>query len=133
MRPNVMYSYATSSRGSLQRVTPTQTPMFCLVLNRAWDDVLRSSKSRPHELRVQDVLTGNTLLHEACRLDPPPEVIVALKATSRTKNHHGATPLHIAASHRCSAEALRALLDCAASTRADSDDDDDDDDAEHND
>jgi ankyrin repeat protein len=62
-----------------------------------------------------DGSTGNTVLHAACRLNPPPEVIRALIAQlptlARAPNREGATPLHIAASHRCSAAAIQALLD----------------------
>ena len=115
MRPNVMlYSPSTAAPGRLQLVSPTQSPLFCLVLNRAWDDVVRRAKTRPHEVRVQDSATGNTPLHEACRRDPPPHVVRALQSTCRVPNHHGATPLHTAASHRCGVDALRVLLECAA-------------------
>lgn len=124
MRPNVMTLAPPAANPRLQPIaTARQSPFFCMVLNRAWDDVLRRSRTRPQELDLQDDSTGNTLLHEACRLDPPPDVIRALQATCRVKNHQGATPLHLAASHRCSAEALRVLLDCAASTpRSETDD-----------
>lgn len=93
-----------------------------MVSNRAWDDVLRRARSRPQELNLQDDSTGNTLLHEACRLDPPADVIRALQGTCRVKNLQGATPIHIAASHRCSAEALRVLLDIAKQTPRERDD-----------
>ena len=46
-------------------------------------------------------------------------VIRALKATSRVKNHSGATPLHIAASHRCSAESLTVLIEEASKQQPD--------------
>lgn len=132
-----------------------QSEIFCMVYNRAWEDLLRrlsstssrttsraattgpsapasanttstgassssSISSNGNDLDLlQDESTGNTLLHEACRLDPPEDVIRALQATCRVKNHQGATPLHIAASHRCSAHALRVLLDCASQTSPD--------------
>jgi len=94
-----------------------QSDLFCMVWNRSWEELLRRATaptSRPNELDLQDDSTGNTLLHEACRLDPPPDVIRAMKGSCRIQNHQGATPFHIAASHRISAEALRVLLDCAA-------------------
>jgi ankyrin repeat protein len=90
--------------------------MFCLVLNRSWAEVIRRSAARPRDMLVQDSATGNTLMHEACRRDPPVDVIGALAALSRTPNFQGATPLHMAASHRCRAGALRALLELAAAT-----------------
>jgi hypothetical protein len=65
----------------------------------------------------------------AMRLDPPCDVIRALAVAAqpsststtcfsccRVQNWDGATPLHIAASHRCSARALTTLLQVSSST-----------------
>jgi hypothetical protein len=85
-----------------------------MVRNRAWDAVIARARSHPHECATPDE-EGNTPLHIACRLDPPPAVILAFSHAapqcSRQANAQGATPLHIAASHRCSAHALRVLLE----------------------
>eukprot|EP00536_Pseudo-nitzschia_multiseries_P006357 jgi/Psemu1/65555/estExt_Genemark1.C_1340006 len=54
---------------------------------------------------------GNTPLHVACQLDPPIEVLIALKEAATTTNSWEGTPLHIAASHRCNAQALKKLID----------------------
>ena len=111
LRGNPIYSFA-QRRLRRMRHSHQSTLMF-LVQNRAWEDVVRRSRKHPSEVLLQDEATGNTPLHVACRLDPPPAVIRILKATSRVKNSEGATPLHIAASHRCSAESLRVLIECA--------------------
>jgi len=112
LRGNPIYSFAQRRLRRIRNLS--SSTLFCMVSNRAWEDVLRRTKSHPHEALLQDDVTGNTPLHVACRLDPPADVIQALAAVCRVKNHEGATPLHIAASHRCSAEALTALLDCAS-------------------
>jgi len=116
LRGNPIYSFARHLRRSRQH---HHSSLICMVQNRTWAEVRRRAKSHPHEVVLQDDSTGNTPLHVACRLDPPPDVIKALKTTCRVKNNHGATPLHIAASHRCSAEALRVLLECASHTPRD--------------
>ena len=55
---------------------------------------------------------GNTPLHVACRFDPPQTVIWALAQAAGYRNSLGLTPLHIAASHRCNALTLKALIQC---------------------
>lgn len=89
------------------------TTLVCMVRNRAWEDVLKRVLSHTHEVHLTDAVTGNTVLHVACRLNPPASVVTALatQATCRHANHEGATPLHICASHRCSGPAVQALLD----------------------
>jgi ankyrin repeat protein len=101
--------------------------LFSMVRNRAWDDVIRRATRYPNEVYGKESSTGNTLLHVACRLDPPPKVIEALRENCRIPNAEGATPLHIAASHRCSAAALQALLDVSSKSEHPNDDGDDDD------
>jgi ankyrin repeat protein len=54
---------------------------------------------------------GNTPLHVACQLDPPIEVLISLKDAVTQTNSWGATPLHIAVSHRCNVQALKKLID----------------------
>ena len=119
MRPNVMMYEPERMR---RLVLLNQTQLYFMIQNLDWEGFRRRARSHPQELDVQDEGTGNTLLHEACRRDPPPDVIQTLQAVSRVKNHQGATPLHIAASHRCSAQALTVLLECAETlhVRADS-------------
>ena len=97
------------------------TTLVCMVRNRAWEDVLKRVATHPTEVHAMDAATGNTVLHAACRLNPPAAVVKALAATptlARQPNLQGATPLHVAASHRCSAEALQALLDACRVTAA---------------
>ena len=90
--------------------------LFYLVKNRSWDEVVRRCKTHPHEISVQDSITGNTPLHVACQLDPPPHIVKCLFPThdSFKPNLLGATPLHIAATHRCSAESLQLLIAVAS-------------------
>jgi Ankyrin repeats (3 copies) len=108
-------AYASSSSTKrLQRTTNfVSICLVCLIRNQAWDDALKRIQSHPAEVLLMDALTGNTVLHTACRLGPPPAIVVALavEATARHANYEGATPLHMAASHRCSADSIQALLD----------------------
>ena len=95
------------------------TTLVCMVRNRAWENVLKRVETHPQEVHVMDGATGTTVLHTACRLNPPAAVVKALAVTpalARQPNIEGATALHVAASHRCSAEALRALLDACRTT-----------------
>lgn len=111
LRGNPIY---VMSRAARLRTRNRHTTLFYLIQNRAWNEVLRRAKSHPHEIMVQDEASRNTCLHNACRLDPPPEIIRALREAARMRNAEGATPLHVAASHRISEPALQALLECAA-------------------
>lgn len=121
LRGNPIYSFA---QRRLRRIRgTTDSGLFFMIQNRSWETVLARCKSHPNEAALQDESTGNTPLHVACRLDPPPEVVRALSATSRIKNNEGATPLHIAASHRCSAEALGVLIEVAAESSVEEEDD----------
>jgi ankyrin repeat protein len=97
------------------------TTLVCLVNNQDWVNVLKRLKSHPQEATVQDEATGNTVLHLACKLNPPVDVIQALSCNEgivRRPNNMGVTALHYAASYRCSKEALQALLDAARSDDA---------------
>lgn len=113
LRGNPIYSFA---QRHFRRIRHPHRPstLLCLIENRSWDETIRRVRKYPSEILYRDDATGNTPLHIACRLDPPPAVIRALKSTSRVKNNEGATPLHVAASHRCSAESLAALIECAS-------------------
>lgn len=103
---------SSSVRGN-RNSYPENGALFCMVRNRSWDEVVRRVKKYPMDVYGKEISTGNTLLHVACRLDPPPEVVHALHENCRVANLEGATPLHIAASHRCSAAAIQALLDAS--------------------
>ena len=80
------------------------------VTTTSWADVIRRVQSHPQEVLYVDD-NGNTPLHRACQLDPPVEVVTVLKDAVELSNSWGATPLHIAASHRCNGRALRELID----------------------
>jgi Ankyrin repeats (3 copies) len=111
---NPIYVMSRAARLRTRFRHPHLPTLFYHVQNRAWNDVLRRSKSHPQEVVVQEDVSKNTCLHIACRLDPPVEVIRALKKAARMRNADGCTPLHIAASHRISEPALEVLLECAA-------------------
>lgn len=112
LRGNPIYSFA---HRRLRRMRHSlASTLLLLVQNRSWESVLHRAAQHPQEVWIVDD-GGNTPLHVAARLDPPPAVVKALQVTSRVANLEGITPLHIAASHRCSAAALRALIACAGS------------------
>lgn len=97
------------------------TTLVCLVNNQDWVNVVKRLKSHPQEALVHDEATGNTVLHLACKFNPPVDVIQALSCNEgivRRPNNMGVTALHYAASYRCSKEALQALLDAARSDDA---------------
>ncbi len=102
--------YFSSRRRQRRYRHPNLPPLFYKVQNRAWDDVVRRAKSHPHEVTIQEDASGNTPLHMACRLDPPPEVVRALIQSCKATNTEGATALHIAATHHCPAEVIQVLL-----------------------
>lgn len=119
LRGNPIYTQRrlrrTDSNAADNRGPFVASTLVCMVQNRAWEDVLKRCRTHPQECSEVDPTTGNTPLHLACRLDPPPAVVAAMKSMARMKNHQDATPLHIAASHRCSAQALKVLLACGKS------------------
>ena len=102
--------YFASRRRQRRYRHPNLPTLFYLVQNRSWDDVVRRARTHPHEVVIQEDLSGNTPLHMACRLDPPSQVVRALMESAQTTNTEGATALHVAATHRCSAEVVRVLL-----------------------
>jgi hypothetical protein len=114
--------YSSSSTNRLQSTTNfVSICLVCLIRNQAWDDALKRIQSHPAEILLMDALTGNTVLHTACRLGPPPAIVLALAVdvTARHANYEGATPLHMAASHRCSAASIQALLEVCRTLPAD--------------
>jgi len=74
------------------------------------------AKRHAHEILIQDDASGNTALHVACRLDPPEVVVEAPKLHLFLTNAEGSTPLHVAATNRCSADVIRSLLNASAIT-----------------
>ena len=89
---------------------PHLPPLFYAVQARNWDTALRRSQTHPHEIVTVEDSSGDNPLHYACRLNRTQDVVRALLAASRDVNHEGATPLHVAASHRCSAQVIRILV-----------------------
>ena len=98
-----------SSRSHVAHHNP-KSILFLYVKSFRWNSVIQRSKSHPQEILMFDD-NGNTPLHIACQLDPPIEVLISLKDAVSQANSWGATPLHIAASHRCNAQALKKLID----------------------
>ncbi|CAB9506729.1 expressed unknown protein [Seminavis robusta] len=118
LRGNPIYVMSRAARLRTRFRHPHLPTLFYHVQNRAWNDVLLRAKSHPQEVTVQEDVSKNSPLHWACRLDPPVEVILALKKAARMVNAEGCTPLHIASSHLISEPALEALLECAAAQPA---------------
>ncbi|KAL3937833.1 MAG: hypothetical protein SGARI_001975, partial [Bacillariaceae sp.] len=113
---NPIYTSFGSWRG-IQPVSGRSSPLhnprsllFLHITSGAWNDAIQRAKSCPEEVLYVDD-NGNTPLHRACQLDPPVEVVTVLGDAVTQPNHLGATPLHIAASHRCNARTLRELID----------------------
>lgn len=115
-----MRLFRTDRRGNpipwLQRKRPTRRhphlpQLFYLVLNRNWEGTVQRARSHPHEVCEQEDVTGNTVLHIACRLDPTQEAVQALMGASSIPNAEGAIPLHIAATNRVSPEVMKVLLE----------------------
>ena len=112
-RPDSYTNNTTNENGTPCRrryKRPHLPPLFYAVQARNWDTALRRSQTHPHEIVTVEDSSGDTPLHYACRLNPTQDVVRALLAASRDVNHEGATPLHVAASHRCSAQVIRILV-----------------------
>mmetsp|Transcript_3676 Transcript_3676/g.4985 ORF Transcript_3676/g.4985 Transcript_3676/m.4985 type:complete len:840 (+) Transcript_3676:146-2665(+) len=90
---------------------PHLPPLFYSIQNRNWEEVRRRATTHPHEILTYEDISGNTPLHVACRLDPPPEVVKCLVTAKNEVNKEGATPLHIASSSRCSKAVISVLID----------------------
>ena len=104
-------SNPSSSRHPVRRRHPHLPQLFYAANNRRWAEVRRRSQSHPHEVFVQEDLSGNTALHVACRHDPPVDIVRCLLRCAGVKNAEGATALHVAASHRCSAGVIKTLIE----------------------
>jgi len=121
---------------SPKRFQRTQLPpLYYSIIGRNWQATLRRANTHPYEIFSIEDTSGNTPLHFACRLDPPVDVIKALMRSNgnydsadnngsardavygricHIKNVEGATALHVAASHRCSAEVIKIMVGCSA-------------------
>lgn len=89
---------------------PHLPQLFYDIQSRNWDAVLRRCSTHPQEIKTVEDSSGDTPLHNACRLNPPQEIITALLEVAGDVNQQGATPLHVAASHRCSAQVIKILV-----------------------
>lgn len=110
-------SNPTASATTATTVPATSTTtLLCLIRNHAWPDVLAHIAKHPDEVAHHpvDPVTGDTVLHVTCRQGHvlPASVVRALLpyCSGRIANAQGATPLHTAVSHRCSASVLQVLL-----------------------
>ena len=104
-------SSSNQQRYPTRRRHPHLPPLYYSVQNRRWAEVRRRVRTHPHEIYVQEELSGNTPLHVACRHDPPVDIVRLLLRCADVKNSDGAIPLHLAASHRSSADVIRALIE----------------------
>jgi hypothetical protein len=89
---------------------PNLPPLFYAVIGRSWNAAIRRSISHPHEILCVEDSSGDTPLHIACRLDPPTDLVKALLSARREQNKEGATALHVAACHRCSADVIKLMV-----------------------
>lgn len=97
---------------SNQRYPPQSLPsLFYAVSSRNWDTVIRRTQTHPHEITSRNDVSGDTPLHIAVKFQPPVEVIHALRWAREIANDDMMTPLHVAASHRCTVDGIRALLE----------------------
>lgn len=90
---------------------PHLPKIFYLVKNQHWPQALQRARSHSHEICVQEDISGDTALHIACRLNPPANLIQAMREACSIANSEGAIPIHVAATHRCSPEAIQMLLE----------------------
>ena len=128
-RPSKSARLFSPSSHSCPNHLPT---LFYHISNRNWNSTIRRCKTHAHEATMMDQW-GNTALHLACRLGGstnagnatgaairnnsvvPLNVIQTLLQISspNVQNVDGCTPLHIACSHRSSADIISALLDAS--------------------
>jgi len=89
---------------------PNLPVLFYSIIGRNWEAASRRIRTHPNEIFSVEDLSGDTPLHYACRLDPPLDIITALMPIYNEKNKEGATALHVAASHRCSAGIIKIMV-----------------------
>jgi len=89
---------------------PNLPVLFYSIIGRNWDAALRRIRTHPNEIFSVEDISGDTPLHYACRLDPPLDIIRALMPIYNEKNKEGATALHVASSHRCSAGIIKIMV-----------------------
>ncbi|KAL3919631.1 MAG: hypothetical protein SGARI_007154, partial [Bacillariaceae sp.] len=107
---NPIYTNSWRNDRATRREHNPRSLLFLHITSGAWNDAVARAKSCPEEVLYVDD-NGNTPLHRACQLDPPVEVVITLQDAVTQTNNLGATPLHIAASHRCNARTLGELID----------------------
>ncbi|GFH54187.1 hypothetical protein CTEN210_10663 [Chaetoceros tenuissimus] len=90
---------------------PNLPVLFYNIIGRNWQAALRRIQTHPHEMYSVEDSSGDTPLHFACRLDPPVQVVESLMPICYEKNKEGATPLHVAASQRCSIDVISTMVD----------------------
>lgn len=106
-RPNQTYSNGRPRRYS----RPNLPPLFYSIIGRNWVQALRRTTTHPKEIFSVEDVSGDSPLHIAVKLDPPLQVVMALLPICNEKNREGATALHVAASHRCSAAVIKIMLE----------------------
>jgi len=92
--------------------------LFYHINNRNWRATILRCQTHPHEASYTD-RWENTALHIACRFGAhnavPLDVILILLdvCSTNAQNVDGCTPLHLACSHRSSADVIHALLEAS--------------------
>lgn len=90
---------------------PNLPPLFYSIIGRNWVQALRRTATHPKEIFSVEDVSGDSPLHVAVKLDPPIQMVLALMPICNEKNREGATALHVAASHRCSAGVIKIMLE----------------------
>jgi len=95
--------------------------LFTVIKKRKWNDLVEliqmypRSASIPCPKNIQSTAKGNLMLHEACRNNPPLEVISALvdeyADAVKAKGGKGYLPLHYACATDASTDVVQKLLD----------------------
>lgn len=90
---------------------PNLPVLFYSIIGRNWAQALRRTATHPKEVFSVEDISGDSPLHVAVKLDPPIQIVQALMPICNEKNREGATALHVAAAHRCSAGVIKIMVE----------------------
>mmetsp|Transcript_55681 Transcript_55681/g.82846 ORF Transcript_55681/g.82846 Transcript_55681/m.82846 type:complete len:391 (+) Transcript_55681:102-1274(+) len=109
-------SWHTSQRQKPRQIWVFENELFTMIRSRRqWPDVERTCLTQPKLASCEERDSmGNTVLHLACRWNPPVTFIEAvIQADPRAvscQNECGCVPLHLACLHKASPEVISVLL-----------------------
>jgi hypothetical protein len=101
--------------------SPQNTDLLDLVQRKKWETLMYRVLNEPHAAYVKftgrsanSTYAGNLLLHEACKKNPPMDIIEALIESNETavttKGNSGYLPVHYACAHGASIQLIQLLL-----------------------